>query len=194
MKRSKNVIKERFRKVKTIKYGAIALAIGTSFILTGCDDEQTVQVYKSVEQCQMSGANPHQCKEDYDKALKQSVSTAPHYKSQADCYSEFDDMCKQGTYSTGGFFFYPIMSGFHSSGNGFSSQPLYSSRGSYVDAGGYNYGSKYSSNTSRTVSRTGLTPKAATTTTTTRGGFGNSMSSRSMSSSHSSSGGHSFGG
>lgn len=194
MKRSKNVIKERFRKVKTIKYGAIALAIGSAFILSACDDEQAVQVYKTVQECKNSGANPYQCQEDYDKAVKQSVSTAPHYKSSSDCYSDFDDPCRQGTYSTGGVFWYPMMSGFHSSGSGYSSQPLYSSRGSYVDAGGYNYGSKFSSNTSRTVTRSGLSAKAPTTTTTTRGGFGSSMSSRSFSSSHSSSGGHSFGG
>lgn len=194
MKRSKNVNLERFRKVRTIKYGAIALALGSTFILTACDDEQNVQVYKTVQECKMSGNNPHQCQEDYDNAVKQSVSTAPHYKSSSDCYSDFDNVCQQGHYSTGGMFWYPIMSGFHSSGSGYHSQPLYASKGSYVDAGGNNYGSKYSPNSTRTVSRSGLQAKAPTTRTTTRGGFGSTVSSRSHSSSHSSSSGHSFGG
>lgn len=187
MKSNKTFNRDRFRKVKTIKYSAVAIAlIGSTFMLIGCDEPTNVQVYKTLEQCKNSGANPYQCETDFKNAQKQSVSTAPHYKSQSDCYSDFDTVCQQGHYSTGGMFFYPMMSGFHSSGNGFSSQPLYSSKGSYVDAGGNSYGKTNSMTTNRTVPRSGLSQKATTTRTTTRGGFGSSVA---RSSSHSSFGG-----
>ncbi|AFA44590.1 hypothetical protein RaK2_00317 [Klebsiella phage vB_KleM_RaK2] len=190
--RSKNVIRDRFRKVNIIKYSTIALALSTTFVLTACDEPTNVDVYKSLEQCKTSGKNPAQCEEDYKNALKQSVSTAPHYKSQSECYADFDTVCQEGHYSTGGMFFYPMMTGFHSSGQGYHSQPLYSHKGNYVDAGGNNYGSTYSTTTNRTVPRSGLTQKAPTSTIT-RSGFGSTVSSRSFSSSHSSSS-HSFGG
>ncbi|EON7636996.1 DUF1190 domain-containing protein [Escherichia coli] len=183
MKRSSNVIRERFRKVKTIKYGAIALALSSTFIMTGCERSEDISVYQNADQCKKSGSNPVQCDDDYKKALTESEKVAPKYSSQSDCSSDFGNQCQQ---HSSGFFWIPIMSGFHSSGNGFASQPLYNSKGNFYDAGGNSYGSSTAKGTTRTVSSSALAPKPPTTTTITRNGFGSSVA---RSAAHTSSGG-----
>lgn len=188
MKRSSNVIRDRFRKVKTIRYGMVALCVSTAFVLSGCDTPQDVDVYSSLDECKSSGANPHQCESDYKNALKESEKVAPKYSSQMDCSSDFAQ-CQQ-TQTSGGIFWMPLMTGFHSGSLNYPSQPLYNSKGTYFDAGGNNYGSAYSSSTKRSVSSSSLAPKPPTQATTTRNGFGASVARSSSSSSR----GGSFGG
>jgi len=219
MKRTKNINLNRFRKVHTFwKYSALFLAIsGASLFLTGCDDKESVSVYKTVQECEYSAKTQelkNRCALDYQNALANSSQQAPKYNSKADCEEEFGQgQCNSasttasnvqttnGSHSS--FMWFPLMHGFSSSSQNYPSQSLYSSSNrsspmynKFVDAKGNSFGS-FSHSGSTSVSRSALSPKPAVTTTTTRGGFGSTVSSHaaraSVSSSHSSSS-HSYGG
>lgn len=216
MKRTKNINRHRFRKVHTFwKYSALFLAIsGASLFLTACDDQESVSVYKTVQECEYSAKTQelkNRCALDYQNALANSAQQAPKYNSKEDCEDEFGQgQCNNasttsnvqntnGSHSS--FMWFPLMHGFSSSSQNYPSQSLYSSSNRYspmynkfVDAKGNSFGS-FSHSGSTSVSRSALSPKPVVTTTTTRGGFGSTVSShatRASVSSHSSS--HSFGG
>jgi len=220
MKRTKNINLNRFRKVHTFwKYSALFLAISAgSMFLTGCDEQEKVTVYQTVQDCEYRAQSPEQknrCALDYQNALAKSSSTAPKYMSKEDCEDEFGyGQCNSqsttasnvqttsGSHSS--FMWFPLMHGFSSSSSNYPSQALYSSTRSsspmynkFVDAKGNSFGSFAHSNTT-SVSRSALSPKPAVTSTVTRGGFGSTVSTNaaraSSSSYHSSSSSHSYGG
>lgn len=207
MKRTKNINKDRFRKVHTFwKYSALFLAIsGSTLFLTGCDDTENVSVYQTIQDCErnaQSTSAKEQCALDYQNALAQNKSTAPKYSSQSACEDEFGtNQCTTTNSTHSSVMWFPLMSGYSSSHANYPSQPLYSStrygspmQGKFVDAKGNSFGSYKPSGVS-SVSRSALASKPAVTTTTTRGGFGSTVSTHAArSSSFHSSGGHSFGG
>ena len=215
MKRTKNINKNRFRKVHTFwKYSALFLAISaSSLFLTGCDESENVSVYKTIQDCERSAPNDkakQQCALDYQNALSNSEKTAPKYSNKALCEEEFGyDQCKQSTTSTtsaqnsshSSIMWFPMMSGYTSSSANYPSQSLYSSsrpsspmHNQFVDAKGNSFGS-FTNSGKANVSRSSLVSKPAVTTTTTRAGFGSTVSSHaSKSSSFHSSSSRSFGG
>ncbi|MBG6246471.1 hypothetical protein CS369_20175 [Candidatus Symbiopectobacterium sp. 'North America'] len=198
MKRTENIQKDAFRKGwRSYRLAPIALAIGTAFILAGCEQtDETVSMYKNADDC--SAANPSmsaQCTTAYNNALKEAEKTAPKYASKEDCVAEFGEAqctpvpaqagtAAQPTQTSSSWM--PLMAGYMmgrmmSGGAGFAQQPLFSSRspaspanGQFVDASGKSYGAATSGRTV-TVPKTALAPKPATTNTITRGGFGESV-------------------
>lgn len=216
-KRTKTINHNRFRKVHTFwKFSAIFVVLNSALFLTGCDEQENVSVYNTIQSCERAAPNDaakQKCALDYQNAFMNSQKVAPKFNSKEDCESEFGyNQCNSiestasnvstsnGMHSS--MMFYPIMSGFSSSNN-HPSQALYSSKNysspmynKFVDAKGNSFGNfKYSGST--TVARSSLAPKPATSSTTTRGGFGSTVSSNSAkaivhSSNHSS--GRSFGG
>lgn len=222
MKRTKNIQKDAFRKGwRSYRLAPIALAIGTAFILAGCEQtDETVSMYQNADDC--SAANPSmsaQCTTAYNNALKEAEKTAPKYASKEDCVAEFGEAqctpvpaqagtAAQPTQTSSSWM--PLMAGYMmgrmmSGGAGFAQQPLFSSRspaspanGQFVDASGKSYGAA-TSGRSVTVPKTALAPKPATTNTITRGGFGESVAKqtsmqRSSASTGSSSSSRSMGG
>lgn len=222
MKRTENIQKDAFRKGwRSYRLAPIALAIGTAFILVGCEQtDETVSMYQNADDC--SAANPSmsaQCTTAYNNALKEAEKTAPKYASKEDCVAEFGEAqctpvpaqagtAAQPTQTSSSWM--PLMAGYMmgrmmSGGAGFAQQPLFSSRspaspanGQFVDASGKSYGAA-TSGRSVTVPKTALAPKPATTNTITRGGFGESVAKqtsmqRSSASTGSSSSSRSMGG
>ncbi|AFC21990.1 hypothetical protein GAP32_529 [Cronobacter phage vB_CsaM_GAP32] len=207
MKRTKNINKDRFRKVHSFwKYSALFVAMSAaSMFLTGCDEPENVSVYQTIQDCERSAENDaakQKCALDYQNALAQNKSTAPKYSSQRDCEDEFGvNQCTTTNSTHSSLMWFPLMSGYSSSHSNYQSQPLYSStrynspfHGKFVDANGNSFGSFKPSGTA-SVSKSALASKPAVTTTTTRGGFGSTVSSHAAkSSSFHSSGSRSFGG
>ncbi|WP_192458363.1 DUF1190 family protein [Musicola keenii] len=194
MKRTQNINHTRFRKRWSYSIAPIALAVGVSFVLSGCEQsDETVSLYQNADDC--SKANPsmkEQCAVSYNNALKEAERTAPKYATREECASAFGDaQCTPSSTASNAAapqqssFWMPLMTGFmlgRMMGNSgsYMQQPLFSQRngGGYVDASGKNYGAT----TGRTINvpRDTLSPKPTSTvtsgTTTTRGGFGETVS------------------
>lgn len=194
MKRTLNIRHARFRKSGLS--APIALAIGSTLLLSGCEKtDETVALYQNADDC--ARANPgmqQQCTTTYQNALKEAEKTAPKYASKEDCAAEFGEaQCTQAPAQAGmaaqpqqsGSFWMPLMAGYMMgrmmSGGGYAQQPLFTSNspnspanGKFVDASGKNYGSA-TAGRAITVPKTAMTPKPAATTTITRGGFGETV-------------------
>lgn len=187
MKRTKNIRRDRFRKVRRFGSLSMALLVATgAFVITGCEEpaDQPVAMYKNSDDCVK--ANPvetEQCNKAWQRSLQESDRTGPKYTNQGECTDDFGyGQCYQHA-SGGGYVYTPYPAGFMYGSHGSYAQPLYSSSRSsspmyrsFSDANGHNYGSAVSGRNIMTT-RSNIAPKAATTSTVTRAGFGRSFSS-----------------
>jgi len=172
MKRTKNIRRDRFRKVHRFGSLSMALMVATgAFVMTGCEEpaDQAVAMYKNSDDCvKANPAETEQCNKAWQRSLQESDKTGPKYSNQGECTDEFGyGQCYQHS-SGGGYVYTPYPAGFMYGSHGSYAQPLYSSSRpssatyrSFSDANGHNYGSAVSG---RSIM-------------TTRSGFGRSFSS-----------------
>lgn len=198
MKRTLHIRHARFRKQWRYRIAPLALAVGATFILAGCEKaDETVSLYQNADDC--TRANPsmkEQCNTTYNNALQEAQKTAPKYATREECVAAFgESQCTQSTTTANasshqqGSFWMPLMAGFMMGklmgGNNYSQQPIFRPNpannpagGQYVDASGRSYGNTMGRTI--TVPREAMAPKPAThapssSITTTRGGFGGTV-------------------
>lgn len=205
MKRSKNMNIARMRKGRACSIITTIALAGAAIGVVGCsceeEEEKTkVKVVSSVEACvAKSDMTEQQCKDAYDKAVKNAENSAPKYENKRSCVEEFGpSQCRQ---SESGVWM-PLMTGFmigNMLGNSGTNHyhhysPVYTnSSGSYVNSSGSSIGKPgktsytVASSTAKpqpksTISSTKSTygkPTATKTTTTSKGIFGSKSSAKS---------------
>lgn len=175
--------------------------------LTACDDSATSQVsehpFKSVTECVAAGVDQNQCQKASDQAAASAETSAPKYKTRADCIADYgEDMCQPRHDSHGNDFFGPLATGFLISQMMSGGHPVYTqaqpiyrqrdgndfrpyqssySRDSYSGSGS-SYGTSRPSGSDRSAygsSYRGSSDSAGTrAVTASRGGFGSVSSMR----------------
>ena len=191
MKRSKQVIIPRLRKIPFPRVKPLSLALA-SLIAGGCSLKEEAHIFKTVEECDTSlKFTRSECQTAYEKALIQAKQTAPRYRTLRDCEYEFGQhQCEQLSSSSN--YFMPIMAGFmvseafrrHNYYHGYN--PLFSYYG-----GGYSRNRKpvwttadgdkiaKGHKTSANVGKSAFKKKPTVTKTISRGGFGSTASAKS---------------
>ncbi|WP_020407398.1 DUF1190 domain-containing protein [Hahella ganghwensis] len=110
MKRSKNIDIDRLRK-RPQSFAKAPLAIGVTLAtvnLAGCGSEEQVKVVSGINDCSRdTPLSMSQCQAAYERALVEAERTAPKYRSEQECESEFDEC-----YETYTGQYAPVMSGF----------------------------------------------------------------------------------
>lgn len=185
MKRSRQVIMAQMRKSWRVTTPAVTVA--AIVLVTGCSDNKEMSIYSSVDDC--INENPEhsaQCRAAYQDALATADSTAPKYRSRAECGAEFgSDSCVQSSQNN---WFMPAMAGFMFGqiiNNRSYNQPLFSSTnprsryyGGWASSDGYSYGKK-AGRSKVLVPSEHLKAKPAVTRTISRGGFGSKAAAKS---------------
>jgi uncharacterized protein YgiB involved in biofilm formation len=89
----------------------------TPWLLVGCDGSSAPQeltkqgFYTSIDACEHDGNSAEVCQKASTAATTASTSTAPRYKSKAECIAEYGDLCSEREHESGGFWM-PLMTGF----------------------------------------------------------------------------------
>jgi len=209
MKRSRQINLDVMRKTASVpSVKILTAAIGGVIALTACSSNtQEAKIYRTLQECkQQNVEKAESCDAAYQHALKASTRTAPKYRSEYDCESEFGRNGCQVNQASGSSWFMPTMAGFmlgqaltrnNSCPYGYyntrwgchASQPVYTGSGSmyggWYGADGTHYGSTRS-RTARVGSKA-FKPKPTATRTMSRGGFGSTVAAKSWSSRASSS-------
>lgn len=190
MKRTRFINLQRMRKWAGPRFSLHPLTVGVAVALTGCAQEEEVNVVLSVSECvRDTSLTEAQCQAAYEQAKQEAEQTAPRYGNANDCEYEFDQC-----YQTNGGFWVPFMTGWIVSeaideiGDAAERRRrnhpvfLYSGRSSSLNnrlmtSDGHVIGRPYQN--SYRVSRSALDPKPATTRTVSRGGFGSTASAKS---------------
>ncbi len=111
MKRSKKINLALMRKtLPSLKIRPLALAV-TAVALASCSSKEEVHIVGSVEECiERTSLDLQECEAAYKRALIEAESTAPRYRTLAQCRSEFGyNGCVQ---HSSGSSFVPFMAGF----------------------------------------------------------------------------------
>ena len=155
-------------------------------LLTACESQEDAVLYKDVTECVASARlTEDQCKAAFDHAKSEHERVAPRYTSGSDCETDFGSGKCQQVNQGAGIQWIPVMAayalGYYAGRpNYYQSQPLYYSRSSYGNTGGYiNSGGQPVAQTigATKVSRSAIaTPTRAVTMS--RSGFGSSSSAR----------------
>lgn len=189
MKRSSFLDLNSMRKrTRSFMLAPISLAV-----MVGCssDSAETVKFVESIDDCTANTTlSEGECEAAYEQAVLDAQATAPRYRMESDCMSEFGQ-CEQR-----GGFFVPLMAGYivaeiiDEVGDAYErkhrykhSYPtyLYQGRGQFrnkfMTADGAVIGSP--GKNSYRVNRDVLKPKPKVTRTISRGGFGSTASAKS---------------
>lgn len=188
MKRTRKINLARMRKqgFERPLLRPLTLAIASITLAACSEPEQDVLIVNSVEDCiDNTSLSAEQCEVAYEKALAEAHRTAPRYRSQSQCESEFGyEQC----YQTGNNFFVPFMAGWMVSSllnnNNYAYNPVYhyrSGSSSHRDRLMTSDGSIIGRAGKRSykVSGSNLKPKPTVTRTVSRGGFGAVASAKS---------------
>lgn len=184
MKRSQKVITPQMRK--SWRQATPAVTVAAIVLVTGCSENaKEMNIYSSANDC--INDNPQysaQCKAAYQDSLADAASTAPKYKTRADCIAEFgEQMCVQSPQNN---WFMPAMAGFMfgqmMNNRSYNHQPVFTSTnprsrhyGGWSSSDGYSYGK----NSKVYVPNDQLKKKPAVTKTISRGGFGSKAAAKS---------------
>ena len=187
MKRSRNVKLAQMKKSWLPATPSITVA--AIVFVSGCSEgAQEMNIYSGVSECiKNNPEQSEQCKTAYQDALNEAESTAPKYKSRADCVAEFgEQMCVQSSQNN---WFMPAMAGFMfgqmMNNRSYNHQPIFTSTnphsrhyGGWSSSDGYSYG-KVGKSSKVYVPSDQFKKKPAVTKTISRGGFGSKAAAKS---------------
>lgn len=187
MKRSRQVITQKM--CKSWRQATPAVTVAAIVLVSGCSDNaKEMNIYSSAADC--INDNPQyaeQCRAAYQDSLEDAASTAPKYKTRADCILEFgEEMCVKSPQNN---WFMPAMAGFMfgqmMNNRSYQQQPVFTSTnprsrnyGGWTSSDGYSYG-KQSATSKVYVPTQQLKKKPAVTRTISRGGFGSKAAAKS---------------
>ena len=124
--------------MKRSKTAVLLLMSAAPLLLTACDDNAAREgMYTSVEACVAQTHDSATCKQAFDKAQKDALTTAPRFASQQECEVSYSaQQCVARADGTGHSFFSPLMTGFFLSQmlrngspmSGFQSGPVFRDR------------------------------------------------------------------
>ncbi|MEH6469955.1 MAG: DUF1190 domain-containing protein [Halopseudomonas sp.] len=189
MKRTKQIDLQQMRKQPLYTVTKLAAAIGGVIALAGCGDNKVdAKIYASIDDCKNDNQGEADvCEAAYQRAVAESETTAPKYRSNNDCAAEFGN-CEVRHDRNGNSWFMPALGGFMLGqmldGRRYSS-PVYTGYGSlyggYYGADGKRYGdySRNSRVSNVKVSPDAFKPKPKVTRTISRGGFGSKAAAKS---------------
>lgn len=156
-------------------------------VLTACESEEPVSLYKDVTECVASAKlTQDQCDAAFNHAKSEHERVAPRYTSQKDCETDFGAAGCQTVNQGAGIQYIPLMAayalGYYAGRpNYFQSQPLYYSNNGW-NGGGGGYLNSGGQQVARTTgdSRVARSAMEAPTraVTMSRSGFGSSASAR----------------
>ena len=171
----------KVRQVAKLTVKPLALAISGIF-LTACSKPEEAVLIESVQDClSKTTLTEDECQTAYEQAELEAMRTAPRYRDQRSCESEFGyNQCHQ----SGGFFM-PFMMGYLFSSAMDSrfpptvyryNRPYSSYHNKVMTADGSVIGS--AGRSSYRVNKSTFKPKATVTRTVSRGGFGAKASAK----------------
>lgn len=188
MKKSTGINPETLRK-STRRFGGKPLALAIAALtLASCTQKEKVLFVKDANDCDAkTSMTIEQCKAAYQSALTAAKDTAPKYKSERECETDFGNgQCLR--YNSD--LFMPVMAGF------MVSQLISDRSGLYQHNPGFLYRNRYNPHrekivtadgrvlgnpnaSSYNVSKSALKPKPKVTRTVSRGGFGSTAAAKS---------------
>jgi uncharacterized protein YgiB involved in biofilm formation len=124
--------------MKRSRTAVLLLMSAVPLLLTACDDNSAREgMYTSVDACVAQTNDRATCKQAFDKAQKDALTTAPRFASQQECETDYgSQQCTQRNDGAGHSFFGPLMAGFFLSQmmhnrsplSGFQSGPVFRDR------------------------------------------------------------------
>ena len=156
-------------------------------MLTACEPEEPVSLYKDVTECVASQKlTQDQCQAAFDHAKSEHERVAPRYTSQSDCETDFGAAGCQTINHGAGIQYIPLMAayalGYYAGRpNYYQSQPLYYSNSGWGGGGGgylNSGGQQVSRRTGDAVVSRSTMEAPTRAVTMSRSGFGSSASAR----------------